>query len=727
MKLSYHPLCPLFILVLLLAGSSVSAQVLRPFSIRYQTTSRGKIVLVSNNIITSKGTGIDHAALPPNCGTASSTNCKNDAFQGTNIDIDGDPATVNSSSAELVLPACNTVSFAGLYWGAGIAKNQGANGPDPMTFPNRNMVKFKAPGGAYNTLSASVFDSVNAVFQGYQAFVDVTALVQKGGGGSYTIADVKCDTNKVNSYGGWTMVVVVRDSLLPVRNLTVFDGITIVGATAPAVSSAQFNVSGFITPPTGPVNCLVGVVCYDGDRGANDFFRIKQNSNGVFTDQTSIGESAAATSKSNDAWNASITNLGTNVTTRMPAHANTYGYDADLFQLENSGKKYLRNNDNNFTIQIGSSNEGYVLGMVSTQIDAFSPELILQTTGSDINGGIYQLGDTLAVANMLYNAGSDTALNVQVREKLPPYFNYVANSIKIDGVAKTDAADGDEAEYNAATRTIVTRVGISATSAAGGKIRSNGADNFATSYLLAITNNCTLINGFTPLNLLRQNQVLFNGVSNTTPDSSVSRPVTADPCVAAPAPDTARLIAGCPAVPTSAARLLSLTNTIRDGQVTLHWSVREEGHMTAYRVEKGLTGGNFTSLESFKVSASAGIKTYSYTDVSDAFAGTRFYRIQGQEADGQWWSSPVMVVKAGKSLSEPILAPNPGTTSLNISKLTGGETVQIYNLQGQLLMEQLVPANTLVTTLATATLPAGVYLIRVQGQGETHHLRWTKE
>ncbi len=711
----------------LAGGGPVSAQVLRPFSIRYQTNARGKIVLVSNNIITSKGTGVDYTALPPNCGTATAGNCRNDAFQGTPIDIDGDPATLNSSSAQLALPACNTVAFAGLYWGVGIAKSQGSNGINPLTVANQNLVKLKAPGGAYQTVSASVFDSINTVFQGYQAFADVTALVQNGGGGSYTVADVKCDTNKVNTYGGWTLVVVVRDSTLPVRNLTVFDGIAVIGTSGTAVNATQFNVSGFKTPPSGPVNCLIGAVCYDGDRGPADSFRVRQNSNSVFVNQTDAGESANATSSANDAWNSSITALGSTVTTRTPAHANTYGYDADLFQLNNTTKNYLGNSDSSLTIRIGSPSEGYVLGLVTTQIDAFSPELILQTSTTDVNGGTYNLGDTLAIANRLRNTGSDTALNARIAEKLPDYFKYVANSIKINGVAKTDAAGDDEAEYNAATRTITSRVGGGATAATGGKVRSNGTDNFTTSYQLALSNNCADV-GITPVNLLRQNQVFFQGTLSTTPDTAVSRPAAAgSPCVAAPAPDTARLLTGCPAAPLSAARLLSFTHRFTESGSTLHWRVREEEQMQAYRIERGGPGEAFATLEEFSVNPAAGIREYHYTDGAGASAGERWYRVWGREISGQWWTGPVVVVKANRQRTAPVVAPNPGTNTLQVASLNGGETLRVYSMQGQLLLQEMVPDNAATAAVSTAALQPGLYLVQVQGQAATYHLRWVKE
>ncbi len=52
------------------------------------------------------------------------------------VDIDGDPTTFNSSSADLDVPSpeCYQIVYAGLYWGAVV------NGAEPITD-----VKFKGP------------------------------------------------------------------------------------------------------------------------------------------------------------------------------------------------------------------------------------------------------------------------------------------------------------------------------------------------------------------------------------------------------------------------------------------------------------------------------------------------------------------------------------------------------------------------------------------------------
>lgn len=536
-------------LVLLFAGEANYAQVIRPFTPRFSVDAKGGIVFVSNNIITTKvSAGAVYTTLPPGCSSGSGTVCKNDGKQNTNIDIDGDASTFNSSSATLSLDACNSVAFAGLYWGAGIALNQDANGSHPMKSSAWNQIRFKVPGGSYQTVTASVIDTVKTVFEGYQAFADVTALVRAGGGGSYTVANVKCDSvNITNAYGGWTMVVVYNDLTQPLRNLTVFDGLAVVGTSGGGLyTTRDITVTGFKCPPEGTVAAKVGVVAYDGDRGAKDGFYVMANSNNTFIDQTNAGESADPVSNFQDCWNSAITSNGAVVTSRIPSHQNTYGYDAHIYALNNSGNKYLRNGDSSATIRVStpsSGGEGYVFGLMTTEIDTYVPEIIMENTLSNLNGTTYKKEDTIMISSTLRNTGTDTATNARIVTKLASYFKYVPNSIVVDGVSRTDALNDDVAEYNASNTTITIRIGEGSTASAGGFI-PNGNKEYTLSYKVTISSSCEDV-GYSSRILMLQSSILYTDQLTGYSDSTASRPGSPSGCVLPIMPDTAYLSMGC--------------------------------------------------------------------------------------------------------------------------------------------------------------------------------------
>jgi hypothetical protein len=184
-------------------------------------------------------------------------------------------------------------------------------------------IKLKLPGaGTYTTLTSTQTDYHDAVLSpglphtGYRCFVDITSLVNiLNPNGTYTIADVVGPLGIVNGCGGGTIVVAYSNPVLQPRNLTVFDGSAIMNGGDPPLI---VGVSGFLTPPSGPVSCELGAVVYDGDRVSTDEFSFKQDSNrlvGAYINQT-----PNATANLNDMWNSTVSYKGASVLTRNPAH-----------------------------------------------------------------------------------------------------------------------------------------------------------------------------------------------------------------------------------------------------------------------------------------------------------------------------------------------------------------------------------------------------------------------
>jgi len=235
---------------------------------------------------------------------ASSNTAANDALNNNNwamtyIDVDSDATTFNSSNSTLDLPPGATVLFAGLYYG-GDWSGAGANAA-----PNaaaRNTVRFKAPGDAgYSSLTASVLDDSALNVGRYQGFVDVTTRVRAAGSGSYTVANVQAGKGS-DHYAGWSLVVAYRDTTEPARALTVFDGLATIRSSDPPTT---IPVSGFKTPPSGPVRTTLGFITYEGDLG------IVGDTASLNTTQLSDAQNPAS-----NFFNSSISDHGSRVTTK---------------------------------------------------------------------------------------------------------------------------------------------------------------------------------------------------------------------------------------------------------------------------------------------------------------------------------------------------------------------------------------------------------------------------
>ncbi|HMU09803.1 MAG TPA: T9SS type A sorting domain-containing protein [Ferruginibacter sp.] len=384
-------------------------------------------------------------------------------MQVLGIDNNG---TFNSSTSDLNLPSCSNVLFAGLYWGAG----EGVNGGSTAWITGETTCKLKLPGAAsYTTITSTQTDYYNSGapvgfnYTGFQCFANITALINATNpNGTYTLANVCPPVGKNNAYGGWTLVIVYANPTLIARNLTVFDGCAVVQkGNAPV----DFTLSGFLTPPTGPVSCELGGVVYDGDRSWKDSFAFKQSGAASFYNLTPNG-----TAGTDDMWNSTIGYKGAVVTTRNPSFNNTLGYDANIIDMPNAGNAQLGNNKSSATVRLASPDEMVIAHILTTSISQYNPTFSFDKSASDLNGGSLVPGDSMRYQINYANSGNDSSTNTIITDNLPSGTTYMPGTIKIGGVAKTDAPGDDEAEYDLVSNRILFRIGVGANAVTGGKI-----------------------------------------------------------------------------------------------------------------------------------------------------------------------------------------------------------------------------------------------------------------
>jgi len=164
----------------------------------------------------------------------------------TAYDGDSDPTTKTSSGATWSLPTGATVRWAGLYWSGAWTKAAAET------------IKLRAPGAAaYQAVTADRVDTTpSSQYTAFQAYADVTALVQAGGGGAWWAADPQVPTG-TGKYAGWSLVVVDDVPGAPTNQVTVFDGMQTVDASTQPLS---FDAA---TRPAGPIR--IGSVVWEGD------------------------------------------------------------------------------------------------------------------------------------------------------------------------------------------------------------------------------------------------------------------------------------------------------------------------------------------------------------------------------------------------------------------------------------------------------------------------------
>ncbi|MFG2892724.1 hypothetical protein [Streptomyces sp. NPDC048248] len=321
-----------------------------PFAERYRAVQHGGIARAANSSITCGAAATGTAA--PCSGAQQGGPGVNGHYRMAYIDVDSDPNTYNSSSADLRLPADSRVSYARLYWGGNLRVGEQKPPKD------NERVLIAEPGGRYKQVLADTVTGHRTTSRtdGFQASADVTKLVRDSGSGAYTVAqiNVAMGHSPAGAWGGWTLVVAYENAREPLRSLALWDGFQPLGKKQPALSVGldklriPANASG-----------SAGVVAYNGDRGeGNDGLSVAADQG----PPVSLTDSA---NPANDVMNSTITDYGRD-TVRLPAYRNTLGFDSDVFDI----KSALRSGGDRLTFRFDPRDAGYLVGALFVQAES---------------------------------------------------------------------------------------------------------------------------------------------------------------------------------------------------------------------------------------------------------------------------------------------------------------------------------------------------------------------
>ncbi len=476
----------LFIWVIFCFQFSYS-QIVSPFNIRHQVNQKGNITLLSNVAITCNASnsfcGGYQNQLPPN-----GNHNQDGGVVFDYVDTDNNSSTFQSSSDSLTLPNCSEITWAGLYWSARINTNT-------TNYTDRNKVKLKTNNGAYQQLTAdqildvaTIPGNANFSMPGYYCFKDVTGILQAAGTNArVTIADIVSQTGSNNLFGAWTIFVVYKNTLLSMRNLTVFDGMAFVSNG----NTLDIPISGFNTPSLGPVSFQLGIMAHEGDRNITGD-RLQFNGNGAFIDVPDALRNA------NDFFNSTSTLNGVLSPFRLPSYNNNLGFDSGIFNPNNGTLNYLSNAASSATIRVVTSQDAIIPRAISSAIDIYEPDLRSSVRINDLNGGLAQPGDILEYTIVGKNIGSDISVGTFMTDTLDPRVTFLPGTIQIvhgpNVGNKTDVTGDDQAEYIAASKVVRVRIGTGANSTLGGQVVNSptGADSTVVKFRVTVNNDCLL-------------------------------------------------------------------------------------------------------------------------------------------------------------------------------------------------------------------------------------------
>ncbi len=428
------------ILITLFLGIQSFAQNYVPFTPRFDEDLKGDIVLIGNNI------------LGPDNNPFNDNTVYNHNVDMQYIDIDGDPTTFSSTSADLDVPNpnCYVIKYAGLYWGSV------TSGAEPITD-----VKFKGPTGAYNDITGTlIFDAAGTSVDGgdsfpYACYADVTAIVSglSPNLGTYTVANVSSALGETSTFdpyngtgysSGWSLFIVYEDLTLPGKSITSFDGFSAISVPG-GNPNLDIPISGFRTiPAPAPVRANFAFATLEGDSPiTGDRLRIN-------------GTSLSALDRPvSNFFNSSVTNLSAlPVNNRNPNSTNTLGFDTGVMNVPNPGNGVIANNATSATVRLETSGDTYFPYLFAFAVEIIEPKIVLTKIvedefGNNIGGQVVNLGQDINYIIGFQNIGNDNATNFTIRDILPIniIFNFPIDLVLPPGVTV--------ASYNVTTREII--------------------------------------------------------------------------------------------------------------------------------------------------------------------------------------------------------------------------------------------------------------------------------
>ena len=394
---------------------------------RYLTIANGHMILTGNTLMLYQND-------PVNGGPFTTVD--------TSQQVPGYPAgtttdwRLNSSMAVLTIPPGATVLYAELTWTSLLVSgttDYSAFAADPVTFSTPTASTTVAPQFTDNTIDI------------YTRSADVTALIQAGGSGQYTLGRV-AGVNGFESTGftgnaaGWYLSVIVQNPSEPSRLFQINVG----NAFVPALSTIDFTINGFSTPSTGSVTgrLLAGIQRGDpvvdtipifvGPDTANLNYQLTRPpmpNNNMIIGIISNTETGALIDTSGT--------FGNNNNVPNPPTAEPFArwhIDIAAFDISPS----LQNNQTSFVTRSISQGPIAVFdyNVYNVQIDAQSADITATKTADK---AFAKVGDLVTYTITATNSGTIMADNVTITDTPPAGSSFVPGSVTVNGVPNVGA------------------------------------------------------------------------------------------------------------------------------------------------------------------------------------------------------------------------------------------------------------------------------------------------
>lgn len=148
-------------------------------------------------------------------------------------------------------------------------------------------------------------------------------------------------------------------------------------------------------------------------------------------------------------------------------------------------------------------------------------------------------------------------------------------------------------------------------------------------------------------------------------------------------------------------------------QARIEWTTASELNVSHFVVERSTDGLLWSEVRTV---AAQGAGLYSIDDQVFGVVN-QYYRILSVDLDGQETLSKTVVLAAESTHQQPTVWPNPAHDRLLVKTLSGGATIRLYSLTGQLINMTQLDENQVFVELSLQHLPAGMYQIEIIADG----------
>ncbi|MFC4231384.1 beta strand repeat-containing protein [Parasediminibacterium paludis] len=162
-------------------------------------------------------------------------------------------------------------------------------------------------------------------------------------------------------------------------------------------------------------------------------------------------------------------------------------------------------------------------------------------------------------------------------------------------------------------------------------------------------------------------------------------------------------------------QLISFTATAINSGAKLSWSAANEIAIANYVVEKSVNGTSFETIGSVNALNNAST-TMQYSFFDDKYAAaTSYYRLKIVSANGSISYSNTIILKSTIDIKLAAY-PNPFVNALTVTGLKGGETIDVYDNAGKLILTKVVALSVNAASINTASLNSGFYTVKIVNQ-----------